>query len=291
MFKIKRLQHSFEQKLLEFFINWKRTTCNLKQWKSNIKFTQYIYQQEQEEVRKLLIQQEQQFYQSIYKFKMNHNKSDQFDQLSNFSILQHQVQLLATQVLQGELRDKINFNNRRSELLMELYYALEEVQTKSNIVFIEYKMQQLEILGLVKGQLSNQYIDLICKLYLHEEFWFALQQTFNEMLKQRIFNSNFSKLAKCLYIIKPNCQLYEIIIDLNNEIDDEQIEKIFHLKAIEIAIQEGYQHSLKFHLEQCLYYSWNQEQIDNLIQSCLKLSKLFEEKNQLYQRFQQMEKQ
>ena len=43
--------------------------------------------------------------------------------------------------LKGQLRDKINFNNRKSELLMELYSALEEVQAESNMTIIEYKIQ------------------------------------------------------------------------------------------------------------------------------------------------------
>ncbi|CAK64290.1 unnamed protein product (macronuclear) [Paramecium tetraurelia] len=298
MFKIKRLQNSFEKKLLQFFINWKKSTQNFKYWKSNLSFMykcnfgffrQYSYDKDQEETRNLLVQQELQILQSICKFKMlNHNKCDQEDQQRNYSILQSQVQQFTTLVLQGELRDKINFNNRRSELLMEIYSALEEVQASSNMIFLEYKFQQLEILGLVKGQLSNQYIDQICKLYHHKEFLFALEQTYNEMLKQRIFNSNFQKIAKCLYIIQPNCQLYEIIRDLNEKSDDEQIEKTFHLKAIEIAIKEEYQHSLKFHLEQCLYHSWSQEQKDLLIESCLKLSKQFQERDQLYQVLQDM---
>ncbi|CAD8153872.1 unnamed protein product [Paramecium pentaurelia] len=289
MFKIKRLQNSFERKLHEFFMNWKKSTQNFKQWKSNLNFIQLSYEQDQEETRNLLIQQELQVQQSISKFKMlNHNKCDQYDQQRNFAILQSEVEQFATLVLKGELRDKIIFNNRRSELLMEIYSALEEVQTSSNIIFLEYKMQQLEILGLVKGQLSNQYIDQICKLYHHKEFWFALEQTYNEMLKQRIFNNNFQKIAKCLYIIKPNCQLYEIIRDLNDKSDDDQIEKTFHQKAIEIAIKEGYQHSLKFHLEQCLYHSWSLEQKGHLIESCLKLSKQFQERDRLYQELQDM---
>ncbi|CAD8149627.1 unnamed protein product [Paramecium octaurelia] len=289
MFKIKRLSNSFEKKLLEFFMNWKKSTYNFKFWKSNLNFIQYNYEKDSEETRNLLIQQELQVLQSICKFKMlNHNKCDQQDQQRNFSILQLEVEQFTTLVLQGELRDKINFNNRKSELLMEIYSALEEVQASSNMIFLEYKLQQLEILGLVKGQLSNQYIDQICKLYHHKEFLFALEQTYYEMLKQRIFNSNFQKIAKCLYIIQPNCQLYEIIRDLNEKSDDEQIEKTFHLTAIEIAIKEGYQHSLKFHLEQCLYHSWSQEQKDILIESCLKLSKQFQERDRLYKVLQDM---
>ncbi|CAD8072693.1 unnamed protein product [Paramecium sonneborni] len=74
---------------------------------------------------------------------------------------------------------------------------------------VEYKIKQFEvkqnqqkILGLVKGQISNQYIDLIYKFYLHKEFWLALEQTFNGMLNQRIFRNNFIKLAKCLQQIQ-----------------------------------------------------------------------------------------
>lgn len=45
------------------------------------------------------------------------------------------------------------------------------------------------------------------------------------MVLSKTFNIKFKKIAMCLFLIKGDISIYERILDINEEIDDEELEK------------------------------------------------------------------
>jgi hypothetical protein len=45
------------------------------------------------------------------------------------------------------------------------------------------------------------------------------------MVLSKTFNIKFKKIAICLFLIKGDISIYERILDINEEIDDEELEK------------------------------------------------------------------